>query len=441
VWASGREARRCRRRGACRWCGAAVLATGAWAWDWGCDSPQLRVAMAAAVGSPQPRGAMAAAVAPVLLELPADEEVDQRSFTRAMAEALIRNMGGTVPRGTGVTVGVVKRALKDLLAGSIGASGDPRSAGPRDGVPNRSAVSTTDALVAGSAAARTPSALLYVMRQRLDNDAKPLPKSADALRKVRASLDLLQVAQRQKDPALYIDDVGVLQPAAWVRKLHRTVVATICLEDETMREARQNTLRTAIEEGLRESKAQKGVAEGGSSASVERATPIIALRVLGLAGRRRLMWEYYKVWCAKKPELSKAATMPYDDGSYMQTLFQVVSEHLREVGLPGSKEIVSIKAFRDLMCRWCLLSSHYLPPFQREFSETRRWSADDWQALPLIDPEDLDDLPSTLMVGKDDHHDEDQGSEREQIDRDLRQRRRLARGADESGDAPEDANV
>jgi len=30
-------------------------------------------------------------------------------------------------------------------------------------VPNRSAVSTTDALVAGSAAARTPSALLYVM--------------------------------------------------------------------------------------------------------------------------------------------------------------------------------------------------------------------------------------------------------------------------------------
>ena len=66
-----------------------------------------------------------------------------------------------------------------------------------------------------------------------------------------------------------------------------------------------------------------------------------------------------------------------------------------------------------------MLSSHYLPPFKREFSETRRWSADDWQALPFMDPENLDDLPSTLMVGKDDHHDEDQGSEREQIGRSL----------------------
>ncbi len=274
--------------------------------------------------------AVSGAVAPALLELPSAEEVDQRCFTRAMAEVLIRNMGGTVPRGAGVTVDVVKRALKDLLAGSPGASGAPGSAGPGDGVPNRSAVSTTDALVAGSAAARTPGALLYVMRQRLDKDAHPLPKGADALRKVRASLDLLQVAQRQKDPVLWRDDDGVLQPAAWVRKLHRTVVATICLDDETMREARQNTLRTAIEEGLRESKVHKGAADGGGSAAGERATPIIALRVMGEAGRRRLMWEYYKVWCVTKPELSKAATMPYDDGSYMQTLFKVVSEHLRE---------------------------------------------------------------------------------------------------------------
>ena len=73
------------------------------------------------------------------------------------------------------------------------------------------------------------------------------------------------------------------------------------------------------------------------------------------------MWEYYKAWCVQKPELSKAATLSYADGSYMQTLYQAVSEHLHDVGLSGNKEIASVKSFRDLLGRWCLLGSHYLP--------------------------------------------------------------------------------
>ena len=381
------------------------------------------------------RGGMAAAGGPAssaqLAALPTADEVDQRSFTRAKAEALIRDLGGTVPKGAGVSVAAVKEVLKGLLAAPSAencAPGPSRSgAGVADGAPHKSAVSNVDALVAGSAAARTPGALLFVMRQRLDPDAHPLPKGADSLRKIRASLDLLQVAQRQKDPELWIDDQGVLQPAAWVRKLHQTVKATICLADATMREARQNTLRTAIEEGL--SSARKGTSGrgGADSAGVERATPILVLRVLGEAGRRRLMWEYYKAWCVQKPELSKAATLTYADGSYMQTLYQAVSEHLHDVGLSGNKEMASVKSFRDLLGRWCLLGSHYLPPFKRQMSETRAWSADVWDQLPLIDPENLEDLPGVLVVaggagnGADD---DDCFTEREQIARAVRRRRR-----------------
>jgi hypothetical protein len=130
--------------------------------------------------------------------------------------------------------------------------------------------------------------------------------------------------------------------------------------------------------------ARLSAAKQAPQAAVRKGHPVLVQ--MGDAGRDRCLYEYSKVYMAKKPRYHQAALFPIGPDSYLSQLMVLLrkrSESVHELAV--CKEVGNMKALRDLLADWCLLWSHVKAPFVLvNVCIKSTWTREVWEALPLI---------------------------------------------------------
>jgi hypothetical protein len=268
-----------------------------------------------------------------------------------------------------VTFNVHERVaeLKELLIQNL--SGAMEGAAP---APSGSQVGDADTLVGlcKSSGYMDVTRLQLSVRRLLNPECHELPKCEVSINKILVNLRQLQAhVCDDADPPL---------------TLYRCVKE--CLhEDAVVQKKMMNALLADIEARIVDlKKARLSTVKQAPQAAVRKGHPVLVQ--LGDAGRDRYLYEYSKVYMAKKTRYQQAALFPIGPNSYLSQLMALLrkrSESVHELAV--WKEVGNIKALRDLLAGWCLFYSHVKAPFINQNGGIKTtWTREVWEALPLI---------------------------------------------------------
>jgi hypothetical protein len=225
------------------------------------------------------------------------------------------------------------------------------------------------ARLAASGGAFKPDDITFSVRTMLDESAHSLPGSLAALMPIRKQIAVVRERLVK----------GELMPD----KLHRTIRACMSARGDALRDAMLVALELDL--GVRitaladKTAATKCITDS-SAAGARRPDPV--LQAMGVDGRGRALWEYYKACAAKKPVYGTRAYMSHGPGSYIGQLHASLTALLDPRVVQDTKHMHSPKALRDFVVSWCFFWQCCKPPFQTG-GERGQWVADQWEELPM----------------------------------------------------------
>ena len=211
--------------------------------------------------------------------------------------------------------------------------------------------------------------ITFSVRTMLDESAHALPGSLAALKSIAKEIGV--VRQRLAK--------GELMPD----KLHRTIRACLSARGDELRDAMLAALELDLgvrTTALADKKAATKFITDSSAAGARRPDPV--LKAMGVDGRGRALWEYYKACAAKKPVYGTRAYMSHGPGSYIGQLHASLTALLDPRVVQDTKHMHSPKALRDFVVSWCFFWQCCKPPFQTG-GERGQWVADQWEELPM----------------------------------------------------------
>ena len=179
-------------------------------------------------------------------------------------------------------VSVLKSRLKSLLG--VAEDDDADLGAEAEGAARQS-------IQARAAAAKDPAAMVFIVRQTLDPDAKELGRSKETLQKVIHNLDHLRVALEINDPVFSVDGSGRVQPSARINAQHPQVRSCLVVGDVEKTSACLYALDAEIDNRLwAQASGGRGRAAKQGSSGFDAPDPIPA--TLGRRGLDRLMFDY-----------------------------------------------------------------------------------------------------------------------------------------------------
>jgi hypothetical protein len=163
------------------------------------------------------------------------------------------------------------------------------------------------ARLAASGGAFKADDITFSVRTMLDESAHSLPGSLAVLKPIQKEIDV--VRQRLAK--------GECMPD----KLHRTIRSRLSARGDGLRDAMLAALELDLGvriTALADKKAATKCNTDSSAAGARRPDPV--LKAMGVDGRDRALWEYYKACAAKKPVYGTRASMSHGPGSYIGQL-------------------------------------------------------------------------------------------------------------------------